>query len=205
MADAVIRPYRPADRDEVYDVCLRTAAAGGDATDVYRDPALPGDLFAGPYLYLEPDFAFVLDDGERVSGYVIGTPDTTAFARKLREQWLPLVGPRHPLPPGPPADHEESMVEYLHHPERMIIPALADYPAHLHINILPHLQRSGWGRTMIDTLFDAFRAAGVPRLHLGTTKANAAAIRFYERLGFHRIDVPDTGGLVYLGRSVEIG
>jgi ribosomal protein S18 acetylase RimI-like enzyme len=204
MADAVIRPYEPADRDDVYDVCLRTADSGGDATDIYRDPTLPGDLFAGPYVYLEPDFAFVLDDGERVSGYVIGTPDTTAFAHKLREKWLPLVGARHPLPPGPPAGREESMIDFLHHPERMIIPALADYPAHLHIDMLPHMQRSGWGRKLIHTLLDAFRAAGVPRLHLGTTKANVAAIRFYERLGFHEIDVPNRDGLVYLGRSTEI-
>jgi hypothetical protein len=66
MVDAVIRPYRPGDRDQVYDVCLRTADSGGDATAIYQDQELIGDLFAGPYLLLAPDFAFVLDDGERV-------------------------------------------------------------------------------------------------------------------------------------------
>lgn len=202
MADAVIRPYQPADRDEVYDVCLRTAASGGDATGVYRDPTLPGDLFAGPYAYLEPDFAFVLDDGERVSGYVLGTPDTAAFIRKLRERWLPLVGDRHPLPVGPPAGHEEEMVDFLHHPERIMV--LPDYPAHLHIDLLPHMQRAGWGRQLMHTLFAAFRAVGVPRVYLGMVRTNTAAGRFYERIGFHRIDVSGPETLVYLGRSTEV-
>jgi ribosomal protein S18 acetylase RimI-like enzyme len=203
MTDAVIRPYQPRDRDQVYDVCLRTAASGGDATDVYRDPTLPGDLFAGPYAYLEPEYAFVLDDGERVSGYVLGTPDTVAYVREYREKWLPLVGDRHPLPAGPPADHEESLVEFLHHPEQMIRPALADYPAHLHIDMLPHLQRGGWGRKLIRTVLDAFRAAGAERVHLGMVRTNTAAGRFYERLGFHHIDVPDAGEIIYLGRSTD--
>ncbi len=35
------------------------------------------DLFAGPYVFLEPDFAFVLD-GHQTVGYVVGTPDTAA-------------------------------------------------------------------------------------------------------------------------------
>lgn len=201
MADAVIRPYRPDDRDQVYDVCLRTADSGGDASHIYRDRTLPGDLFAGPYAYLEPDFAFVLDDGDRVSGYVLGTPDTAAFIRKLREQWLPLVGDRHPLPPGAPTSHEERMVDFLHHPERIMV--LPDYPAHLHIDLLPHMQRAGWGRKLMHTLFAALRAAGVPRVYLGMVKTNVGAGRFYERIGFHQLDVAGPEELVYLGRSTQ--
>jgi ribosomal protein S18 acetylase RimI-like enzyme len=204
MADAVIRPYRPEDRDQVYDVCLRTADSGGDATAIYRDPELVGDLFAGPYLLLAPEFAFVLDDGERVSGYVLGVPDTTKFVRRLREVWLPLVGDKHPMPVGPPANHDEEMSAFLHHPEYLLNPALADYPAHLHIDMLPHMQRAGWGRKLIQTLFAALREAGVRRVHLGTQTTNTASIVFYERLGFHRLDVPDPGRITFFGRSTEI-
>ena len=203
MVDAVIRPYRPEDRDQVYDVCLRTADSGGDATALYRDPELVGDLFAGPYLLLAPDFAFVLDDGERVSGYVLGVPDTPTFVRQLREVWLPLVGDRHPLPDGPPANRDEQMSEFLHHPERMLVPALADYPAHLHIDLLPHVQRAGWGRKLIQTLLDALRAAGVPRVYLGMLTTNTAAGVFYERLGFHLLDIPDPGPITFFGRSTD--
>ena len=51
----------------VYDVCVRTADAGGDARGMYSSDDLMPDLFAGPYVFLEPEFAFVLDDGEPVA------------------------------------------------------------------------------------------------------------------------------------------
>jgi ribosomal protein S18 acetylase RimI-like enzyme len=201
MTEAVIRPYRPDDRDAVYDICLRTAAAGQDATALHRDPDVVGDVFAGPYLYLAPDFAFVLDDGGRAVGYVLGVPDTTRFAAELRARWLPLVGARHPDPAGPPADPDQEIAHLLHHPERMVLPALADHPAHLHIDLLAGYRRSGFGRRLIRTLLDALRAAGVPRVHLGMIATNTAARAFYDRLGFVELDVPDAGVITYLGRS----
>ena len=203
MGAAAIRPYRPADRDQVYDVCLRTSDSGRDGTLSYRDPELVGDMFAGPYLLLAPEFAFVLDDGERVSGYILGAPDTPKFYRQLREVWLPLVGDRHPAPVGPPANRDEEIADLLHHPERLLVPELADYPAHLHIDLLPHVQRAGWGRKLIKTLLDALRAAGVPRVHLGTQTTNTAAGVFYERIGFHVLDVPNPGPIVFYGHSTD--
>ena len=205
MADVGIRRYRPDDRADVYDICLRTADDGGDAHELYaRDLTLPGDLFAGPYVDLEPDFAFVLDDGERAAGYVLGTPDTAEFVRKLREVWVPKVGQDHPAPTGERADHVDEMRDFLHHPERLIRPELADYPAHLHIDLLPHVQRAGWGRRLIYTLLDALHEAQVPRVYLGMVRTNTAARAFYDRLGFHPIDVADPGVIDYLGRSTEL-
>ncbi|HEY7815436.1 MAG TPA: GNAT family N-acetyltransferase [Nakamurella sp.] len=204
MPDAVIRPYRPADRDAVYDVCLRTADSGGDATALYRDPELVGDLFAGPYVLLCPEFAFVLDDGRRPVGYVLGVPDSTGFFKALRTEWLPLVGTRNPLPAGEPRDRDEEMAVLLHNPEGMIVPELADYPAHLHIDLLPSHQRSGYGRKMIATLLDALHKAGVAQVHLGMLTTNKAAGVFYERLGFHHLDVADRGPITFLGRSTDL-
>jgi ribosomal protein S18 acetylase RimI-like enzyme len=204
MAEPVIRPYQPSDRDAVYDVCLRTAAGGQDATALYRDPELVGDIFAGPYVTLAPDFAFVLADGDRATGYVLGVPDTEKFATALRERWLPLVGAQHPAPEGPPAGRDEEMAYLLHHPERMVVPALADHPAHLHIDLLPDYQRAGHGRRLIDTLLAALRSAGVPRVHLGMLSTNTPARAFYDKLGFHELTVPDAGMITYLGRSTAV-
>ncbi|WP_377272227.1 GNAT family N-acetyltransferase [Peterkaempfera sp. SMS 1(5)a] len=199
----VIRGYLPSDREAVYEVCLRTAAAGGDATGLYRDPDLMGDNFAGPYLHLEPEMAFVLDDGGRAVGYVLGTSDTAAFAAAFRRSWLPRVADRHPAPAGEPQGPDEGMAALLHNPERMIIPALADYPAHLHIDLLPAYQRSGHGRALLLTFLGAARRAGAKQVHLGMLTENTAARAFYDRLDFHVIDVPDAGPLTYLGRSTE--
>ena len=40
MSNPVIRPYRSTDRADLYDVCLRTADSGQDATAIYADPEL---------------------------------------------------------------------------------------------------------------------------------------------------------------------
>jgi GNAT superfamily N-acetyltransferase len=198
---AVIRPYRPTDRDAVYDVCVRTADSGEDVTGRYRDPNVVADVFAGPYVHLEPGFAIMLDNGERVVGYAIGTPDTARFVRAYRREWLPLAGARRPLPTGQPADLDEGMAVALHDPERMIRPELAPYPAHLHIDLLPEYQRSGHGSALMDTLFGALRSAGADAVHLAMYSGNTRARAFYDRIGFHEITVD--GAVTYLGRSCE--
>ncbi|AOS63576.1 GNAT family N-acetyltransferase [Actinoalloteichus hymeniacidonis] len=200
----LIRPYRTSDRDAVYDVCLRTADKGGDATGLYEDPELISNAFAGPYLHLEPDLAFVLDDGQRAVGYVIGTADTTRFASAFAREWLPLVTHRHPPPPPRPSTPDEEIRALLHHPERMVHAALADYPAHLHIDLLPQAQRAGHGRALIATLFTALRARGVARVHLGMMPENRAARAFYDRLGFRELVVPGEPRGTYLGRTTEL-
>jgi ribosomal protein S18 acetylase RimI-like enzyme len=197
---ARIRPYRPADRDALYDVCVRTGHRGGDARDIYPDPELLPNLYAGPYVELEPDLAFVLDDGRRAVGYIVGTADTETFVRAYRERWLPTLRERYPEPSGPPTTPTDRMVDLMHHPERMLVRELAGYPAHLHIDLLPEHQRAGHGRALMDTFLAALRARGVPAVHLGLAPDNQGARAFYDRLGFTLIPVDDPT-VVYLGRS----
>ncbi|NUR28660.1 MAG: GNAT family N-acetyltransferase [Catenulispora sp.] len=201
MPAPTVRLYRPEDRDAVYDICIRTAADGGDARELYRDHDLLPDMFAGPYTVLEPDLAFVLDDGGRAVGYVVGTSDTPRFVRDFREHWLPKVGPRHPKPAGEPTTLEESMTALLHNPEHMLAPESADYPAHLHIDLLPEYQGRGFGRLLLTTLFAALNKAGAERVHLVMSSTNTNARLFYDRMGFHEIPVADTSVVTYLGRA----
>lgn len=202
-ASAAIRPYRPEDDAALYDICVRTADAGGDARGSYRDHSLPGDVFAVNYAHLEPELAFVLDDGERAVGYVLGTADTVRFARRMRDEWLPIAGLRHPEPAGPPADRDEEIASALHHPERMVRPEFAPYPAHLHIDLLPGFQRRGHGRRLLFTELRALRAAGAHAVYLGVLTANTPALAFYAHLGFDTLDVPDVDGITYVVRSTD--
>jgi len=201
-----IRPYRPQDRAAVYEICIRTAAAGQDARGHYDDPDVLPEIFAGPYVHLEPELAFVVaDDADEAVGYIIGTADTEKFVARFRDEWLPLVTDRYPpLATGhEPQTPDEIMVYLLHTPERMIVPALAAYPAHLHIDLLPAYQKMGFGRSLIQTFAEALGAAGVPAVHLGMVTENTAARAFYDRVGFHVLDVPDPGPLTYLGLHVR--
>lgn len=200
---ATVRRYRPGDHDAVYDICVRTADAGGDARGKYASDDLMPDLFAGPYLHLAPELAFVLEDAGRVVGYVIGTADTPAFVRAYRREWIPRLAHRYPEPARPPRTPDEQMIALHHHPERMLLPELAAYPAHLHIDLLPSHQGRGHGRRLLETFLTAAHRAGAPALHVGMLTANVQARGFYDRLGFHVIAVPDPGPVTYLGRSTS--
>jgi ribosomal protein S18 acetylase RimI-like enzyme len=186
-----IRPYRPADRDDVALVCLRTAAAGGDATGVYSDDTLMPEVFALPYVEYAPELTFVVADEQRAAGYVMAVADTADFVEWWRREWAPGFAARHPVA-APPTEHapaftEAALIDTGVHPERMLIPELDRYPAHLHIDLLPELQGQGWGRRLIDTVRGALAERGVAALHLGLAAENTGARAFYDRLGFHEL------------------
>jgi ribosomal protein S18 acetylase RimI-like enzyme len=197
-----IRRYEGRDLAAVYDVCVRTADGGRDARGQYRSDDLMPDLFAGPYVFLEPDFAFVLDDGDRAAGYVVGTPDTAGFARAYRERWIPRLAARYPEPPSPAVTRDDEMLALHYWPERMLWPGLSSFPAHLHIDLLPPFQHAGHGRRLMETFFAAVARAGAAGVHVVVRADNAAAIGFYHRLGFSRLAVDDPGPVLYLGLTL---
>lgn len=53
------------------------------------------------------------------------------------------------------------------------------------------------------TFLRALRAASVPAVHLSMLTTNTPARAFYDRLGFHEIDVPNPGPVTYLGRTTK--
>jgi ribosomal protein S18 acetylase RimI-like enzyme len=198
---ASIRRYRASDRDDVYDVCVRTGAAGQDARGRYSTDDLLGDIYAGPYLYIAPEHAYVLDDGERAVGYVIGTPSTREFVAAYLSDWLPRMRGTYAPPAGTPASDEERKLADMFAPEHMLRPELEPHPAHLHINLLPDYQGAGHGRELMTTFLASVAAAGARSCHLTVRAANTGALRFYDKLGWLRIDVADPGPSVFLVKS----
>ncbi|WP_405904357.1 GNAT family N-acetyltransferase [Streptomyces sp. NBC_00656] len=197
-----LRAYRSSDRDALADICVRTADNGGDSRHLYPDPELMPSIFAAPYAHLEPDLAFVIDDGTgRAVGYILGTADTSRFVTEFRGRWLPLVEDRYPRPEAAPRSPSDEMIALLHNPERMVLPELAAHPAHLHIDLLPDWQRRGYGRELMRAFLAALDAKGVKGVHLCMLTANTRARAFYDRLGFTETEVPDPGPVTYLVRS----
>jgi ribosomal protein S18 acetylase RimI-like enzyme len=170
---------------------------------MYSTEDLLPDLVAGPYLLLEPGHAYVLDNGERAVGYIIGTPDTAAFVAAYRARWIPLIATRYQPPPGPPVSMEDQRLIDMFEPERLIHPELATYPAHLHINILPEYQRSGHGRALMNTFLASVAVAGARWCYLGVHLGNTRAQAFYRRLGWQPIEVAGEEGAVFLVRATN--
>lgn len=184
-----IRPYRRSDREAMFDVCVRTADAGADATGVFTDDRLWGDVFAVPYVERHPDLAWVVESGDgRTIGYVVATDDTDAFERWFRDEWWPGVRDRYPLSDAVEPTRQDGIIRYASERGPGREPYAAAYPAHLHIDLLPETQGQGLGRRLIETLFDELRRRGVAGLHLGMNPSNTGAGAFYERIGMHRLE-----------------
>jgi len=178
----VIRLYQRDDYDAVSAICVQTAEAGFSAEGLYVSDELMPDVFVRPYVTFEPDLAFVVDDGA-VGGYIVGTADTRAFVRRFTSDWLPAFAKKYEH--TEPVVSKDDLIRHLGHwPERMLIAEVDDYPAHLHIDLLPRLQGQGWGRQLIATLASSLKDRGVPGLHLSMDAANTNARAFYDRLGF---------------------
>ncbi len=190
-----IRRSTPADLPAIYEICLKTADAGVDGTALYSDPQMPGTVWAAPYAVLEPEFAFVLADGGGPAlGYVVAASDTAAFDRRLDAEWWPEAQRRF----GGFVPRNEAEANVLHHimnPESRLEDLLEQYPAHLHINLLPEAQGGGWGRRLIETQLHALREAGIRGVHLGVSPTNERAKGFYRALGF--TDVSRDGRVIF--------
>src|SRR5436190_8969001 len=79
IGEFTLRRAEPRDTDAAYEVCLATGDGGRGARHLYADPKALGHIYVGPYLKLEPELTFVLEDTQAVSGYVLGALDTEKF------------------------------------------------------------------------------------------------------------------------------
>ena len=177
----------------VYRACLRMGEAGDDATQLYRDPDLLGHVYAGPYVARGDGTQLVVVDDTGVAGYLLSTDDTLAFEAWAEATWYPPLRARYPRLEDGSRDAE--MIELIHAPERTPAELAAAYPAHLHIDLMPHVRGLGLGRTLIDQLIAELRARGIRGVHLGVDVANHNGIGFYEHLGFREV-AREPGGLL---------
>jgi ribosomal protein S18 acetylase RimI-like enzyme len=194
---ATLRPYRPADLDDLYRICLLTGDSGGDGSRLYRDPKLVGHLYAGPYGVLSPETAFVVEDGEGVGGYILGTIDTRAFEARLEAEWWPALRPRYADPLGTPPETwtaDQRAAYLIHHPFAAPRRVVEPFPSHLHIDLLPRFQGQGLGKRLIDLWLETARDMGSRGVHLGVSRANTRAIRFYRAYGLDQLDLPIPNG-----------
>jgi len=188
-----IRPYREADLEDLYRVCLATGDAGAEAAHLYADPKILGHVFAAPYGVLSPETSFVVEDAEGVGGYILGAIDTHAFEAMAEERWWPRLRPLYADPGLPPREdwsRDQLMACAIHHPQKTPRRIAEPFPSHLHIDLLPRLQGRGLGRRLLDLWFETARAMGSTGAHLGVGAANGRAIRFYRAYGLEEPELP---------------
>jgi GNAT superfamily N-acetyltransferase len=191
MEEISIRQAVLSDLPYLYEICLKTGDDGKDASSLFFDPYLIGNYYAAPYLLFPDGICFVVEYQYRPQGYIVAVPDTAAFRQWMEEQWLPPIRKRcpQPVPPSMIRTEKEKLIYWLIHNKQFPIdksesPWLTDYPAHLHIDLLPCLQGKGTGRALMEALFTELKRQKVPGLHLGVGASNTGAIAFYRKIGF---------------------
>jgi GNAT superfamily N-acetyltransferase len=191
----VIRPYQEADRDSVFAIAADTAFFGDPVEAYMEDRSLFCDLLYRYYTIFERDLGLVVDDGEGVSGFLLGCGDSRAVRARWLRAILPgvlgrLVRGKYQIGPRTRRFGLATARATLRHGRPHA--DLACYPAHLHMNLLPSTRGQGLGRQLLEAYLQQLRTRGVPGVHLNTTDFNVAACHLYERVGFELLDARAT-------------
>ena len=181
-----IREYHPGDLSSLYRICLLTGNNGEDASGLFDDPDLNGHYYAAPYAVLEPDLCFILTQFEKPVGYILGTRDSDKFYEMCEEKWFPPLRKKYKLEKLTGNAVQDGLIRMIHAGHK-IKNELLDYPAHLHIDILPSGQGRGLGRQLMDVFLNKLKSLNVPAVHLEVEKANKRAVNFYQHSGFFQI------------------
>jgi ribosomal protein S18 acetylase RimI-like enzyme len=189
----IIRYYRPEDETAVSSITYRTGFKGEDLTGrgFFDDQRLFFLLSIYYYARFEPEHFFVIEksgSGE-VIGFICGTPDsTTQEKRFIRTMaWRILLRALFVTLWRYPRTFKTlltilKMYRAIQEHDRQAF--YEQYPAHLHINLLPGCQGLGLGTELMRRFEEHMIRQGAWGLNLSTTNYNRKAIPFYEKLGF---------------------
>lgn len=214
MSQITIRNYQPADESAIVDITFKTGFMGEDLTGrgYCDDSRLWYMIFIGYYARYEPEHFFVAvnSDSEKVVGFICGTPDTLRQEAKFKKQMVPRIVFRLLRITSWRYPHSFKTVLGM---MRWVSsdtdnaknnPIIAQYPAHLHINLLPNSQSKGLGTRLIQQFKEHMRDLGVKGVHLGTSNKNKKAVPFYHKMGFSILEEsgtvphPTFGDLIFL-------
>jgi len=187
LARAVVRKYRLEDRDAVRRICYDTGLMGHPIGPYFGCFELFADYWMNYYTDYEPESAFVAELDGQVIGYLVGCRETSKqqhlhnkiIMRQIRRKFLTF---------GYKIDRRVFIFlwrffrsiwrrEFVQEP-------IADYPAHLHMNLIEGYRSGGIGARLLSTFMDYLRENDIKGLHLGTTTYNKLAVLLYKKWGF---------------------
>ena len=154
-----IRKYQEKDFEATKYVCLNDMLGKDGYETIIEYVEI---MFCRYYLEKEPENCFVaVDENDNVIGYTYGSSDYDKYQENFSEyiNAVAEIEDRRFL--------AEALTEMYDHAIYK-----KDYPAHLHIDLLPQYQRMGWGGKLINTLFEHLRSKGIKGVMLTAGTGN---------------------------------
>ena len=188
------RPYRPADRQAVRDICAATCWMGEYRPELMPDDWVWAEYWTRYFTDQEPEHSWVAREGAagRVVGYLTGTVDERRFHR-YAPRALPGIAwhvIRHRLMRRAVSRRAIfSLVGALLRDEMRLPPGVAEeYPATCHIDLLPEARGAGVGTRLFAEFLAAMRGAGVSGVHQQPLDINPAILALLSRFGLRKIE-----------------
>jgi GNAT superfamily N-acetyltransferase len=205
--EVVIRTYEDSDRRPLLELFPR-AGAGSPSGDLWGDPASEAAVYLTPYMDLEPASLYLAVIDGRISGYLAGCRDSSAFPSEDERMALAIRRHRLYLRPRIVRFFVRALLDLTRSAllRRPTATTLQDprWPAHLHINVAAEARGAGAGSALMRQWLDNLADAGVPGCYLQTLVENDGAMRFFQRNGFAvHGPVRDVPGVRYQGRPVH--
>lgn len=199
-----IRQARPEDLDAFYHISLVTGHLGADASHLYTDPDMMGHIYSAPYLKSAPELAIVVERQNNVVGFCVGTSDTRGFDATLEANWWPTLRAKYPEPNEKTRSSwtaDERRCQMIHTPSITPEKIITQFPAHLHMNLLPVVQGEGVGAVLLRRWLQRAAHLDVREIHIGANRGNDRAVTFWHRQGFRKLPSPHST-TIFMGRQL---
>jgi len=186
-----IRRYLENDRPALCRLCCDTGFLGEPIDAVFQDRELFADLFIGPYLDHEPEWALVAEAEGRVIGYLLGSVCRN-FDLVLMRNGFPVASKMLcKLVSGRYSNHPRSrrFVRWLLTSGYCEQPKHPAGAAHLHLDLENQYRGRGIGRRLWQTYERQLRSAGVRQYYgafFSHPRRRPEAV--YARFGFRVFD-----------------
>lgn len=186
-----IRPYTPADREAVRQICADTGFMGKPVDEIFTDRGIFADFFTRYYTDYEPDCALVAEDAGtgRVVGYLLASVRFRFQSWKQTEllilRTIPTVVFRYLT-----GRYNKASRKFLYWVVFRSIretPSAPSESAHFHINLLPAYRNGSTGREMIFAFFGIAKRHGVRRVYGQIQTRDDRRNSFYTRYGFREL------------------
>lgn len=165
-----VRKFEEKDFKGVQFACLNSEG-GGMSADMEEFVL---HTYCDYYIEKESENCFVLDDDNgNAVGYVICAENYDRYKKVFDEEYLPLN--KH---------LGERKYNWAKNSTVLQDKYKAEYPAHLHIDLLPEYQRKGFGGKLINALFEHLKSKGICGVMLTVGRANETGKSFYKKYGF---------------------